>query len=144
MSWLASLVGKLLPGLVVDATTRLVQAARESLRPKPAAVDAPAPPIGESGAREASEYFRGHNDAVWKRHMDEHNAGSAERLANALDNDEARAEGIEQALDEGEVPVDDEPTCAVCGEPRSAMAHSATENDGRAHHRFDPSAGGKP
>jgi hypothetical protein len=108
VNWLASLLSKLLPGLVVDATSRLVQAARESLRPKPAPVDAPPPPIGESGAREASAYLDGANNVKWKRHMDEHNAGSAERLAKALDDNEARAEGIERALGEAEQPVDDD------------------------------------
>jgi len=117
MSWLASLLGKLLPGIVVDATSRLVQAARESLRPKgesPAErpevpIPQAPPPIGESGAREASAYLAGATNVQWKRHMDERNAGAAERLAKALDDDdEARAAGIEQALDEREQPVDDD------------------------------------
>lgn len=105
MSWLLALIGKLVPAL--DATTRLVKAARESLRPKPGRdfpprtkPVPPPPPIGESGARQASEYLRGYGDAAWKRHMDEHNAGSAARLAKALDDDDARAQGIEEALDD--------------------------------------------
>jgi hypothetical protein len=94
MSWFASLLSKLLPGLVVDATTRLVQAARESLRPKPASGDVPPPPppIGESGARQASEYLRGYADAKWKQHMDERNAGAAERLARAAEDDPVEPE----------------------------------------------------
>jgi hypothetical protein len=117
VSWLASLLGKLLPGLVVDATTRLVQAARESLRPSgegPAErpevpIPAAPPPIGESGAREASEYLRGYGDAKWARHMDERNAQAGENLAKALDDDdEARAQGIEQAL-EPEKPSHEQP-----------------------------------
>lgn len=90
MSWLASLLSKILPGLVVDATTRLVQAARESLRPKPA--PAPPPPIGESGAREASEYLRGYGNARWKQHMDERATGAGERLARAAQDEPVEAE----------------------------------------------------
>lgn len=104
MSWLFTLLGKLVPAL--DATTRLVRAAKESLRPKPAPVDTPPPPIGESGAREASEYLRGYGDAKWARHMDEHNAGSAERLAKAAEDEPVEPEtpSDEQPDDESKQP----------------------------------------
>lgn len=91
MSWLTSLLARLLPGLVVDATTRLVQAARESMRPKPV-VPEPPPPIGESGAREASAYLDGAAGVTWKRHMDERAAGAGERLAQAAEDEPVEAE----------------------------------------------------
>ena len=72
VSVILSILDKLPAAL--SATSRLVRAVKESEPPAP-------PPI----AQQAAEYFRGYNDAVWKKHMDEHNAGSAERLAKALD-----------------------------------------------------------
>lgn len=105
MSWLLSLLGKVLPALAIDATTRLVQAARESLRPKglgPAdrpEVEIPLapPPIGDSGV---SDFMRGVGAADAKHELNDRNAHAGANLAHALDDDEARAEGIEQALSE--------------------------------------------
>lgn len=97
MSWLLTLLKNLVAVLAQDATGRLVQAARESLMPKPPAPEAP-PPIGESGAREAEAYLAGANGVKWKRHMDERAAGAGERLARAA----------EDGPFEAEQPVDDE------------------------------------
>lgn len=101
MSWLLTLLKNLVAVLAQDATARLVQAARESLLPKPPAPEAP-PPIGESGAREASAYLDGANGVKWKRHMDAENTRRADKAIADMDAT-LRGEPFEE-----EKPVDDE------------------------------------
>lgn len=95
MSWLLKLLAKIVPALAIDATTRLVQAARKSLRPAPTVPE----PIGDSGV---ADFMRGAGASDARHELDERNAQAGANLAKTLDDNEARAEGIEQALGEGE------------------------------------------
>ena len=89
IGWLISLIGKLVP--VLDATTRLVRAAKESLRPKPAPIDPP-PPIGESGRAAASVYLDGATDEQWRQLERERLAQSAQMLADAAGDEPVESE----------------------------------------------------
>lgn len=101
MTWLLTLLKNLVAVLAQDATARLVQAARESLMPKPPPPEPP-PPIGESGAREAEAYLAGANGVKWKRHMDAENTRRADKAVQDMDA-ALRGEPFEP-----EQPVDDE------------------------------------
>ncbi len=70
-----SILGKLAPAL--DATTRLVRAAKQSVRPKPPE------PIGHSGAVAAREYLRGGNDEAFRQAERQRLIWASERLAEA-------------------------------------------------------------
>lgn len=85
-SLIFELLGRIVPAL--DATTRLVQAVKDT--------EPPEQPIPDPGA---DKYLRGALDADASHELQERNKQAGANLAKSLE-DEARAEGIEEALGE--------------------------------------------